>query len=185
MRIFIPVLVPVVILAGAAGVAGAASQGFTIFNAIDQAATTNPGVGEAAANRRATEAELRQNQGTLLPQVRLEARTGKERWNFKDTIIPPLGNNRTLNAHEQSIVVRQILFDGFTSLNEIWRQAARVDAAAYRTRERTELIALDAAEAYIDVVRYIRLVALAQENVAAHRRIFDNVNTRFQGGRAG
>ena len=38
MRIFIPVLVPVVILAGAAGVAGAASQGFTIFNAIDQAA---------------------------------------------------------------------------------------------------------------------------------------------------
>src|SRR5438270_3569555 len=40
MRRFIPVLFPIVILAGAAGVAGAASQGFTIFNAIDQAVTT-------------------------------------------------------------------------------------------------------------------------------------------------
>ena len=52
------------------------------------------------------------------------------------------------------IVVRQLLFDGFTSINEIWRQSARVDAAASRVHERTELIALDATEAYIDVVRY-------------------------------
>ena len=57
--------------------------------------------------------------------------------------------------------MRQILFDGLTSINEIWRQAARVDAAAYRVRERTELLALDAAEAYIDVVRYSRLIVLA------------------------
>src|SRR5262249_26830561 len=54
-----------------------------------------------------------------------------------------------------------------------------------RVRERTELIALDAAEAYIDVVRYSRLIAIAEENVAAHRRIFTNVQARFQGGRAG
>jgi outer membrane protein, adhesin transport system len=185
MRKMIFVLVPVAIFAVGAGIAGAAGPGFTIFNAIDQAVTTNPGVGEAAANRRATEAELRQTQSTLLPQVRLEARTGKNRWDFKDTIIPPLGNNQTLNAHERSIVVRQILFDGFTSINEVWRQAARVDAAAYRTRERTELIALDAAEAYIDVVRYGRLIELANENVAAHRALLANVNARFQGGRAG
>ena len=46
-------------------------------------------------------------------------------------------------------------------------------------------MALDASEAYIDVVRYTRLVALAQENVAAHRKIFGNVQQRFQGGRAG
>ena len=52
-------------------------------------------------------------------------------------------------------------------------------------RERTELIALDAAEAYIDVVRFTHLVALADENIAAHRRILGNVEARFQGGRAG
>jgi adhesin transport system outer membrane protein len=51
--------------------------------------------------------------------------------------------------------------------------------------ERTELIALDAAEAYVDMVRYIRLVALAEENVAAHRQIANDVGQRYAGGRSG
>ena len=175
-----------VFLAVAAGIQPVlAADGYTILEAIKQAVATNPGVGEAAANRRATESELRQQQGTLLPQVRLEARTGKTRYDFKDAIVPPQGNDRTLSARESSIVVRQILFDGFTSINEIWRQSARVDAAASRVRERSELIALDAAEAYVDVLRYMRLVAMANENVAAHRSLLSNVQARFRGGRAG
>ena len=48
------------------------AQVFTIRDAIKQTVNTNPGVAEAAANRRATESEMRQVQSTLLPQVRLE-----------------------------------------------------------------------------------------------------------------
>ena len=166
------------------GIAVAGNE-FTIFNAINQAVTTHPGVGEATANKRATEAELRQTQSTLLPQVRVEGRVGRNKFDYKDNIIPPLGNDQWLNSKEAQVVVRQILFDGFASINEIWRQSARVDAAAYRAHERTELLALDAAEAYIDVVRYMRLIVLANENVAAHRALLANVDARFQGGRAG
>lgn len=168
-----------------AGSLAVANDAFTIIDAINQAVTTHPGVGEASANRRATEAELRQQQGTLLPQVRLEGKAGRSRFNEKDVVPPPAGNNTWLSTREGSVVVRQLLFDGLTSINEIWRQAARVDAAAYRVRERSELIALDAAEAYIDVVRYTHLIGLANENIAAHRRILANVEARFQGGRAG
>ena len=50
MRVALPAVVPLLVLTGAVGMATAASQGFTIFNAIDQAVTTHPGVGEAAAN---------------------------------------------------------------------------------------------------------------------------------------
>ena len=171
-------------LLGSANVC-AAAEAFSIRDAILQAVQTNPGVGEAAANRRATEAELRQVQSTLLPQIRLEGRYGPNKFNEPDLIPPPQGNNQWLTGRSASVLARQLLFDGFTTLNEIWRQTARVDAAASRTRERTELIALDAAEAYIDVVRYTRLIAIAVENVAAHQRIFSNVNSRFQGGRAG
>jgi adhesin transport system outer membrane protein len=176
------------LLAGAVAVLGAAvtrAEPLTINSAIQMAVQTNPAVGEASANRRATEAELRQNQGTLLPQVRLEAQAGPVRTNQRDVTPPPLGNDSWLPGSKGSLVVRQLLFDGFTSINEIWRQAARVDAAAARVHERSELTALDAAEAYIDVVRYLRLVALAQENVQAHRKILSNVQQRFQGGRAG
>lgn len=159
---------------------------YSIIDAIKQAVNSNPGVTEAAANRRATEAEMRQNQSTLLPQVRLEASYGPEKLTRYDIVPPPAGDGQwRKDAREGSIVVRQLLFDGFASLNEIWRQSARVDAAAARVHERTELIALDAAEAYIDIVRYTRLIQLGEENVAALRSIAADVKRRFDGGRSG
>src|SRR4051794_30749731 len=158
------------------------AEPFTIQDAINQAVKTNPGVGEAAANRRATEAELRQSQGTLLPQVRLSASAGPEMLN--QSIAAP-NNGVYLNGREASVVIRQTVFDGFTSINQIWRQAARVDAASFRVLERTELIALDASEAYVDVTRYTRIVALAEQNLQVHLDLRKNVRARFAGGRAG
>jgi adhesin transport system outer membrane protein len=157
---------------------------FSINDAINQAVKTNPGVGEATANRRATESELRQSQGSLLPQIRLEASAGPE--SLRRYITPaPIGNGDYLNGSQAGIVIRQTLFDGFASINEVWRQAARVNAASHRVLERTELIGLDAAEAYIDVTRYLRIVSLAQENVRVHLDVRKNVRARFDGGRAG
>jgi adhesin transport system outer membrane protein len=162
----------------------ARAEKFSINDAISQAVLTNPGVGEASANRRATETELRQTQSTLLPQVRLEARVGPEKFT-QDITPPPLGNGQWLHGKSGSVVVRQILFDGLASIHDIWRQAARVNAASFRVRERSELIALDAAEAYIDVVRFLRLVALADQNVANHEELFSHVKLRYSGGLAG
>lgn len=164
----------------------APSGAYSVIDAIKEAVHSNPGVSEAAANRRATEAELRQHQSTLLPQVRLQADYGPEKLTRHDIVPPPAGDGQwRKDAREGSVIVRQLLFDGFTSLNEIWRQSARVDAAAARVHERTELIALDAAEAYIDVVRYLRLIQLAEENVSALRSIASDIKQRFDGGRSG
>lgn len=169
----------------------AKAEQFSINDALRQAMQTNPGVGEASANRRATESELRQTQSTLLPQVRIDASYGPEKFDQSPGFIsgnlsvPATGSGPWRNGSQESLVVRQLLFDGFTSIHEVWRQTARVNAAAARVKERTELIALDAAEAYVDVVRYMRLVGVAQQNVANHEKIFSNVNSRFSGGRAG
>ena len=58
----------------------AAAEVFSINDALRQAMLTNPAVGEASANRRATQSELRQTQSTLLPQVRIEASYGPEKF---------------------------------------------------------------------------------------------------------
>src|SRR5260370_19988503 len=176
----------------------AIAEPFSINDALRESAKSHPGVGEAAANRRATESELRQTQSTLLPQVRVDAYYGREKFDqsvctttvcganaFGNALpVPTLGTGVWRNGSQESLVVRQLLFDGFASIHDIWRQSARVNAAAFRVRERTELIALDAAEAYLDVVRYLRLIGLADQNVATHEKIFSNVNSRFAGGRA-
>jgi outer membrane protein, adhesin transport system len=169
----------------------ARAEVFSINDALTQAIQTHPGVGEASANRRATESELRQTQSTLLPQVRVEASYGPEKFDQSRSFIAPsqqvpvVGAGPWRNGSQESVVVRQLLFDGFASIHDVWRQTARVNAAASRVKERSELLALDAAEAYVDVVRYMRLVGLAQQNVANHEKIFSNVNSRFSGGRAG
>ena len=124
--------------------------------------------------QRPTDAQQKRNfvrhKARCLPQVRLDASAGPERLNNPATfplnnITPTLNNGQWVAGAQGSVFIRQLLFDGFTSLHEVWRQTARVDAAAARTHERSELTALDASEAYLDVVRYTRLVALAQENV--------------------
>lgn len=184
-RLKFSIRVVAVLLLCSSGVwAEARAETFSINDAISQAVLTNPGVGEASANRRATETELRQAQSTLLPQVRLEARIGPERFD-QQIVPPPLGNGQWQTGKTGSVVVRQLLFDGFASIHDIWRQAARVNAASFRVRERSELIALDAAEAYIDVVRFLRLVALASQNVANHEELFAHVKSRYSGGLAG
>src|SRR5258705_733386 len=169
-----------------------AAEPFSINDALRESAKSHPGIGEAAANRRATETELRQTQSTLLPQVRIDAYYGREKFDQSASVIsgsalpiPTIGTGVWRDGNYQSLVVRQLLFDGFASIHDIWRQSGRVNGGAFRVRERTELIALDAAEAYIDVVRYLRLVAVDDQNVATHEKIFSNVNSRFSGGRAG
>ena len=182
MRAVFTTVVCAIVLYGTADAVSA--EPFTIHDAINQAIVTNPGVGEAAANRRATEAELRQSQGALLPQIRLQANAGPAMLN--QYITPaPTRNGEYRNGRDVSVVIRQYVFDGLASINEVWRQAARVDAAAFRVLERTELIALDAAEAYVDVTRFARLLVLAEQNLKVHRDLLRNVRARFAGGRAG
>src|SRR5436309_2672147 len=131
----------------------AEAEVFSINDALRQAMLTNPAVGEASANRRATQSELRQTQSTLLPQVRIEASYGPEKFDQSAAVlttsalpVPVVGAGTWRNGSQSAVVVRQLLFDGFSSIHDVWRQTARVNAAASRVKERTELIALDAAE---------------------------------------
>ena len=66
-----------------------AAEVFSINDALRQAMLTNPAVGEASANRRATQSELRQTQSTLLPQVRIEASYGPEKFDQISRIYKP------------------------------------------------------------------------------------------------
>lgn len=85
-----------------------AAEPYSINDALKQAVQTNPGVGEASANRRATESELRQTQSTLLPQVRIEARYGPEKFDQSNRVdsasalpVPIVGNGTWRNLKNQ------------------------------------------------------------------------------------
>lgn len=166
------------------GMTAAATAQMTLDQAIRRAVSTNPAVGEAAANRRATAQELRQSQGALLPQIRVQADVGPERTRSLDINLPT-GRQEFVAGRQANVVVRQLLFDGFASSHEIWRQAARVDASSWRVQERSELVALDTVQSFTDILRLREMIAHADANIAVHRKLLSDVTARFEGGRAG
>ncbi|MCH6590945.1 MAG: TolC family outer membrane protein [Proteobacteria bacterium] len=141
---------------------------------------TNPEVLQSAANRRAIDFELRQAEGLYFPQIDLRAGVGPE-WTRNTTVKP----NTTLTRYESRVTLQQRVFDGFETQSEKERQAARIDAAASRVRERSEFLGLNAVEFYLDVLRTTAIVEQAVANVQAHKRILGSVRTRFRGGQSG
>ncbi len=166
----------VALLAGMSGSANAIS----VKEAVTVALEANPEIGEAIANREAREFELRQAHGLYLPQVDLEARTGTQRLDSpgtragttrEDGVIPsPLldDDDTYFNRREASVVVQQLLFDGFNRRGERHHQAARVDSAGHRVYERSNAIALNTIREYLEYGLRREVVQFAKDNVAYH-----------------
>lgn len=160
----------------------ATSDAMTLRDAVEQALRTNPAVEAARANRRATTYELLQAQGRLLPQIGVQADTGGEKIDRPEGFAADV-NNQWRNRAQAGIVGRQILFDGWDRANDVYRGAARVDAAALRVLARSETIALDAIEAYVDVQRHVDVLAISRRNVDRHRKILADVRELERGGK--
>ncbi|MGE0652725.1 MAG: TolC family outer membrane protein [Pirellulaceae bacterium] len=144
---------------------------------------SNPDVGEAKANRRAVDQDLREARGLHFPTVDMRADTGPSQINNSTTRAID-SDDDWLWRRQASLIVVQKIFDGGNVSNQVDRQRARVSAAAARVTERSEFIGLDAVQAYLDVLRQIELVRLAEENLRANVSKFEDVRSRVRAGRS-
>ena len=165
------------ILAAAGG-----ATGQTLRESAQEAVRSNPRVDVVAFNRQAVEQELARARGQYLPQLDLRAGGGPE-WSDNGT-TRARGGSATLPRRETGVFVTQRLFDGWETDSEVERQKARGQSAARRVGETSEVVALDAVEAHIDVLRQRRLVRLAEQNLEVHRQIVGRISQRVGRGAA-
>ena len=172
------------------GIAGGA-QAASISETVQHAIKTNPDILRSASNRRAIGKELDQANGLYWPQIDFRAAAGPE-WSNNSTTRARPGRNkggddagRWLRRAESSLILQQKIFDGFAGESEQERQAARVDSAAARVVERSEFLALDVVQAYLDVLRGTDITEQALQNVETHRRIEQEVRQRVDAGEGG
>lgn len=155
----------------------------TLKEAVARTVNTHPAIEAAKANRRATEYELKQSMGRRMPRADLEADVGGEKIDRPEGLAADV--NDTWRARRQANVTASlVLFDGWERLNDIYRNAARVDSAAARVMARSEALALDAIEAYVDIQRHRQVLELARSNVAKHRQILARAKDQVQAGKA-
>jgi adhesin transport system outer membrane protein len=142
--------------------------------AVGIAVDSNPEIGQAIANREAIEFELWQGRGQYLPRIDLEGRAGGVLRDNRTTRIE--GDDDEFGPEgEASLVVRQLLFDGFGVDAEVERQASRVDGASYRVFERSEFIALAVIREYLDIMRLRRIVSITRQDVDYHQGLLGRV----------
>ena len=162
---------------------GGTAHALSLREAVRHTILTNPNVGSSAANRRASFFQLQQARGRYLPTVDVELFAGP-------TLLDrPQGLSRDINndwygPRQASLTARQVLFDGFNRANDLYRAASVIDLAALRVLETSETQALNAIEAYIDVVRHGKLLSISDGNVIRHRELLRLIQTRFDGGKA-
>ncbi len=154
----------------------------TLHAAVRAAVTTNPAARAAEADVRASVADLARLRSEFQPTVNLFGEVGGEVVDNPSSLSPN-ANGRLKLAREIGIGVEYTLFDGHRRANLVYRNSVRVDGAVYRRLDAAETLALTAVEAYIDVVRLHRLLALARQNVHTHQELAAQVRDLVNGGR--
>ena len=161
--------------------------GQSLGEAIEQTIKTNPDILTNANDRLAREGEVTQAKSGYLPSIDLNAGYGFEEANNRSTrglgcLSGSGGNSKCgtvdMERTELGAKVRQMVFDGMKTYHDTRRTKAAVAAAAYTVFGSAEKVALDATEAYLNVLREQELVQLAKDNVEVHERTMDQIKLR-------
>ncbi|MEJ5992763.1 TolC family outer membrane protein [Ramlibacter sp. PS3R-8] len=144
----------------------------TLRDAAQQAVLTNPEVLARWHGVRAAEGERDAARGGFFPRVDLSLSAGNERQN------DVTGGN--YGRGSGSLTLTQLLYDGFATRDEVRRLDHTTRVRLFELISTSESVALEAARAFLDVVRYRDLVQLAEENFIEHRTVYAQTDQRVK-----
>jgi adhesin transport system outer membrane protein len=152
-----------------------AQQQNTLKDAAQKAVLSNP---EVLQRWHAYQAAINEKDvafGGYLPRLDLAAGTGRE---HRDD--PILKSN--YSTHSTTLTLTQMLYDGFATRNEVKRLDSARQVRLFELFDASETAALEASKAYLDVLRYRKLVGFAEENYVRHRALFEQIQKKAQAG---
>ena len=147
--------------------------------AAQKAISTNPEVTARLNALRAAADEVDVAKGGFLPRVDLSASVGRDR----DRITGRTPEEtQSLSRTGLALSASQLLWDGTATRSEVERLGHARVTRYFEFLSASEDAALEASRAYIDVQRYRRLVALAEDNYVQHKYAFDQLQSKFKAG---
>jgi outer membrane protein, adhesin transport system len=154
----------------------------TLSEAIQSTLDNHPEVRAAVNSRLSSDEDVKFARGGYLPTVDLLVGYGRENTDSPSTRALGDHNTETLNYRDAELRLRQMLFDGFNTPNEVDRTEAVVSSRAYRLLGTSESLALRTVEVYLEVLKRREMVDLARNNLQAHQRINDQIGLRSRQG---
>ncbi|MBT2294196.1 TolC family outer membrane protein [Pseudomonas fluorescens] len=178
MRVLSP-LCSAVLLAMACS---SSAQAMSLTEAIQSTIATHPELAQRVDSRLSANEDVKVARGGFFPSVDLNA--GYGRGYSDNTNTRALGNHHTniLTYTQSELRLRQMLFDGFNTANEVERTKGVVNSRAYYAQGTAQDLALRTIEVYLEVLKRRELVTLAKNNLQAHLRVNDQIGLRTERG---
>lgn len=161
------------------GVAHASGAEPALREAAQKAIAGNPEVSARLNALRASANEIDVARGGLYPRVDLSASVGRDSDRIEGR-VPKESDSLTRNGVALSL--NQLLWDGRSTYREVERLGHARLVRWFEFTDATEQAALEAARAYYDVLRYRRLVELAEDNYVQHKYVLDQLQSRVKAG---
>lgn len=158
-----------------------AARGQALKDVVIQTLESNPTVLSSVRRKDAADAAVEGAKGGYYPRVDWLWGTGREHSQNEST-QPITPGYLHLNRKQEGMILNQMLWDGFGVKSEVDRRRAISDSTAHKTYGTAEEIALQAIDAYLDVLRNRLQVSYARDNLQAHQRTFDQVKLRADKG---
>ncbi len=144
-----------------------------------KAITANPEVTSRFNAYQASQDEGRVASGAYYPRLDLNAEVGKTR----DTITGRVpSESQSLGRTGVSLTATQLLWDGLATSGEVERLGHARLTRYFEFVDASEQTALETTRANFDVVRYRRLVKLAEDNYVQHKYVSTQVESRARAG---
>lgn len=154
----------------------------TLDETIRKALETNPSIFADKFSQRASEEAIDVARAGYFPSLDLQSAGGPQYTKEVSKLGPlsfPFRGSVTLYTNDASITVSQLLFDGFETINKVAQAKSQFDVSS-KTVDNTEgSIALQACQAFFDVIAKKALKEIAEENIAVIQDILDKVKRRL------
>ena len=143
---------------------------------VEKTITSNPEV--QARYHKFLEAGYEQDvaRGNFLPDANIVStyRNQEEKIKLNNGTATPRMNNE--------LVLRQMIFDGFATSNDVKRLGHTSRTRYYELQSAMQNTTLEFLRAYIDSMRYRELIQFAKDNYVVHKQLFDRIQERVTAG---
>ena len=151
----------------------------TLTEAVDKTINSNPTILAETNRRLSVDQTIDQARAGYYPKVDLNLGIGRER---TDSPITRPDHRKRLTRGEAELTASQMLYDGFATKNSVDQATSLAESAGYSVADTAETTALNAIQVYLDVLRRQRLLALTEDNLLSHERIFSQIKLRADSG---
>ena len=146
-------------------------------NVLNNAIEANPEVNRQLKYYESVLQDLEIAKSGNLPTLDYQGSVGRE-----STKREGVSENINLTHYNNSLILRQNIFNGFKTTSEIEQNEARISSAAYSVVDRTNNLSYETIKSYLEVLKENELSTLYNENVQNHEEILSKIKERTDAG---